>query len=75
MTVGKCLLFLTAGLSLFFGVTIASINPRDSNSLVLTVFSMVTLGLIGRLNELERQIAGHVPEPEPKPELEPSEEL
>jgi hypothetical protein len=75
VTPGKFFLLLSWGLSLGFQIGSTFMEHYQPASLVLCVLTTAIWGLICRLDDLERQIAGRVPEPEPKPGLEPSEEL
>jgi hypothetical protein len=75
MTPGKFFLLLAWGLSLCLQIGSTFMEPYRPASLVLCVLTLAIWGSICRLDDLERQIAGHAPKPEPKPELEPSEEL
>jgi hypothetical protein len=75
VTPGKFCLYFAWGSSLCFQIGSTFMGPYQPVSLVLCVLTTAIWGLICRLDDLEQRIAGHVPEPEPKPELEPSEEL
>jgi hypothetical protein len=75
VTPGKFFLLLSWGLSLCFQIVSTFMEPYQPASLILCVLTTAIWGLICRLDDLERQIAGRVRGPEPKPELEHSEEL
>jgi hypothetical protein len=75
VTTGKLFLLLAWVVSLCFELPMSFIESYKPTSLILCVLTLAIWGLIYRFDELERQIAGRVPEPEPKPGLEPSEEL
>jgi hypothetical protein len=71
VTPGKFFLLLSWGLSLGFQIGSTFMEHYQHASLILCVLTLAIWGLIYRFDELERQIAGHVPGPRPKPE--PSE--
>jgi hypothetical protein len=73
MTPGKHFLLLSWGMSLGFQIGSTFMEHHQPASLVLCVLTTAIWGLICRLDDLERQIAGCVRGPEPKPELESSE--
>lgn len=75
MTAGRWFLWMAWGVSICFQITTASIEPRNSNSLILSVLTVAILGLIYRLEDLERRIVGHVQEPELKRALDAKEKL
>jgi hypothetical protein len=73
VTTGKLFLLLAWGVSLCFELPMSFIESYKTTSLILCVLTLAIWGLICRFDELERQIAGRVAEPEPKPRLEPEE--
>jgi hypothetical protein len=73
LTTGKFFLCFAWGLSLCFQIGTAFMEHYQPASLILCVLTLAIWGLICRFDELERQIACHVPETRPKPELEPEE--
>jgi hypothetical protein len=75
MNSGRLFLWVAWGFSILSQVLTWFTEPGGPGLLILAVLSLAILGLIFRLDELEQQIAGHAPEPEPKPELDLEEVL
>jgi hypothetical protein len=72
VTAGKFFLWFAWSVSIGSQLSTLFADPSLTLKLILFVLTLAISGLIHRLDELERRIDGHVPESEPKPELEPA---